>query len=67
MGIPGYEMPAPDDLTRLSDIVRPSPSELDHDVLHLRWRLGRGRDEGPPRCVTIRGKAAGYCRSGYWR
>ena len=59
------ELLVADDLTGLTYIVRRSPSELDHHVSHLRWRLGRGRDEGPPRCVSIRGKAAGYCRSGY--
>ena len=62
---PGAKYLVADDLTGLTYVVRPSPSELDHHVLHLRWRLGRGRDEGAPRCVSIRGKAAGYCRSGY--
>ena len=37
---PGWELLVADDLAGLTYVVRPSPSELDHHVLHLRWRLG---------------------------
>src|SRR4029077_14185353 len=61
----GCELLVADDLTGLTYVVRPSPSELDHHVLHLRRCLGRGCHEGPPGCVSSCGKAAGCRRSGY--
>src|SRR5205814_893471 len=59
------ELLVADDLTGLTYVERRSPSELDQPVSHLRWRLGRGPDEGASRCVRIRGRAAGCCRNGY--
>src|SRR5262249_39582262 len=52
---------ATEDLAGLTYVVRPSFSELDHHVLHLRWRLGRGCDQSPFRYLSSCGNARPQC------